>query len=137
MHPVAAGCSSRHGWGLVDLLAVRRRLFSRFAALGGAASGASCSCSVEPDLVQTLQLTPLVQLCCCVWCPLQVADALSLQFRLPPPGVPPPLPRSSQEVLGGCPVVDALLLTSVWAVAALRQLAQVRGARQGPLRCVS
>lgn len=56
---------------------------------------------------------------------LQVADALSLQFRLPPPGVPPPLPRSSQDVLGGCPVVDSLLLTSVWAVAALRQLAQV------------
>jgi hypothetical protein len=56
---------------------------------------------------------------------LQVADALSLQFRLPPPGVPPPLPRASQEVLGGCPVVDALLLTSVWAVAVLRQLAQV------------
>lgn len=53
-----------------------------------------------------------------------VADALSLQFRLPPPGVPPPLPRASQDVLGGCPVVDALLLTSVWAVAALRQLAQ-------------
>jgi hypothetical protein len=58
----------------------------------------------------------------------QVADALSLQFRLPPPGVPPPLPRASQDVLGGCPVVDALLLTSVWAVAALRQLAQVRQA---------
>jgi len=57
---------------------------------------------------------------------LQVADALSLQFRLPPPGVPPPLPRASQDVLGGCPCVDALLLTSVWAVAALRQLAQVR-----------
>jgi hypothetical protein len=57
---------------------------------------------------------------------VQVADALSLQFRLPPPGVPPPLPRASQDVLGGCPAVDALLLTSVWAVAALRQLAQVR-----------
>lgn len=54
-----------------------------------------------------------------------VADALSLQFRLPPPGVPPPLPRSNADVLGGCPVVDALLLTSVWAVSALRQLAQV------------
>eukprot|EP00878_Enallax_costatus_P013328 GHUV01013934.1.p1 GENE.GHUV01013934.1~~GHUV01013934.1.p1 ORF type:complete len:645 (+),score=183.34 GHUV01013934.1:126-2060(+) len=53
-----------------------------------------------------------------------VADALSLQFRLPPPGVPLPLPRASQDVLGGCPVVDALLLTSVWAVAVLRQLAQ-------------
>jgi hypothetical protein len=59
---------------------------------------------------------------------LQVADALSLQFRLPPPGVPPPLPRASPEVLGGCPAVVALLLTSVWAVAALRQLAQVRTA---------
>lgn len=58
-------------------------------------------------------------------CTVQVADALSLQFRLPPPGVPPPLPRASQDVLGGCPAVDALLLTSVWAVAALRQLAKV------------
>jgi hypothetical protein len=66
---------------------------------------------------------PTIWYVCCV---LQVADALSLQFRLPPPGVPPPLPRSSQDVLGGCPVVDSLLLTSVWAVAALRQLAQVR-----------
>jgi hypothetical protein len=56
----------------------------------------------------------------------QVADALSLQFRLPPAGVPPPLPRAAHEVLGGCPAVDALLLTSVWAVAVLRQLAQVR-----------
>lgn len=56
---------------------------------------------------------------------MQVADALSLQFRLPPPGVPLPLPRASQDVLGGCPVVDTLLLTSVWAVAVLRQMAQV------------
>lgn len=53
-----------------------------------------------------------------------VADALSLQFRLPPPGVPLPLPRASQDVLGGCPCVDTLLLTSVWAVGVLRQLAQ-------------
>jgi hypothetical protein len=56
---------------------------------------------------------------------VQVADALSLQFRLPPPGVPLPLPRASQDVLGGCPCVDTLLLTSVWAVGVLRQLAQV------------
>ncbi|KAF6260727.1 hypothetical protein COO60DRAFT_1505165 [Scenedesmus sp. NREL 46B-D3] len=53
-----------------------------------------------------------------------VADALSLQFRLPPPGVPLPLPRAGQDVLGGCPCVDTLLLTSVWAVGVLRQLAQ-------------
>eukprot|EP00775_Hariotina_reticulata_P011312 gene11312-11462_t len=59
----------------------------------------------------------------------RVADALSLQFRLPPPGVPLPLPRASQDTLGGCPRVDVLLLTSVWAVAVLRQLAQIASYR--------
>lgn len=53
-----------------------------------------------------------------------VVDSLSLQFRLPPPGVPPPVARSSQAVAGGVPVVDALVLTSVWAVQALKQLSQ-------------
>lgn len=45
--------------------------------------------------------------------------------------MPLPLPRASQDVLGGCPVVDALLLTSVWAVAVLRQLAQVSTGQLG------
>jgi hypothetical protein len=54
-----------------------------------------------------------------------VADSLSLQFRLPPVGVPLPGPRVSPEVLGGTPAVDCLVMTSVWAVHGLRLLAQV------------
>ncbi len=55
-----------------------------------------------------------------------VADAVSLQFRLPPPGVPAPVPRRSSAIAGGTPVVDTLVITSVWAVHLLRSLSQVR-----------
>jgi hypothetical protein len=58
-----------------------------------------------------------------------VADSLSLQFRLPPAGVPPPAPRVTPGVLGGTPTVECLAMTSVWAVHTLRLLAQVRGRR--------
>ena len=54
-----------------------------------------------------------------------VADALSLQFKLPPPGEPAPAARSSAAVAGGSPVVDAVAVTSVWAVHLLRTLCQV------------
>lgn len=54
-----------------------------------------------------------------------VVDSLCLQFRLPPPGVPAPTPRSSAAIAGGTPVVDALVVTSVWAVHILRSLCQV------------
>ena len=60
-----------------------------------------------------------------------VADSLSLQFRLPPVGVPLPAPRLAPEVLGGTPAVDCLVMTSVWAVHALRLLAQVGGRGSG------
>ena len=55
-----------------------------------------------------------------------VADALSLQFRLPPPNAPPPTARSSVSLAGGAPCVSTLLVTSVWAVHLLRLLALVR-----------
>lgn len=54
-----------------------------------------------------------------------VADSLSLQFRLPPPGISQPVARTSAAIAGGVPVVDALVLTSVWAVQVLRSLSQV------------
>ncbi len=55
-----------------------------------------------------------------------VADALALQMRLPPPGAPAPAARASAAVAAGAPVVDALALTSVWAVHLLRTLCQAR-----------
>ena len=55
-----------------------------------------------------------------------VADALTLQLKLPPAGVPAPVARSSPTVAGGAPVVDVLAVTSVWAVHILRSLSQVR-----------
>ena len=54
-----------------------------------------------------------------------VADAVSLQFRLPPPGVPPPVSRRSPAIAHNTPVVDTLVITSVWAVHLLRTLSQV------------
>ncbi|KXZ56481.1 hypothetical protein GPECTOR_1g430 [Gonium pectorale] len=51
-----------------------------------------------------------------------VADSVSLQFRLPPPGLSLPPPRSSPAVAGGLAVVDAVAATSVWAVELLRSL---------------
>ncbi|GAX77467.1 hypothetical protein CEUSTIGMA_g4911.t1 [Chlamydomonas eustigma] len=53
-----------------------------------------------------------------------VSDSQSLQFRLPPPGMPIPAPRTSVAIAGSTPVVDALVLTSVWAVQVLRGLCQ-------------
>ena len=47
------------------------------------------------------------------------------QFRLPPPGVAIPAPRTSAAIAGNTPVVDTLVLTSVWAVQVLRALCQV------------
>lgn len=54
-----------------------------------------------------------------------VADSLSLQFRLPPPGIPAPVARRSAAIANGTDVVDALVVTSVWAVHLLRTLSQV------------
>ena len=54
-----------------------------------------------------------------------VADALTLQLKLPPAGIPAPVARSSPTVAGGAPVVDVLAVTSVWAVHILRSLSQV------------
>ncbi|CAL8464121.1 g3656 [Coccomyxa elongata] len=51
-----------------------------------------------------------------------VADALSLQFRLPPQGIPAPTARKSAAIANGADVVDALVVTSVWAVHLLRTL---------------
>lgn len=53
-----------------------------------------------------------------------VSDSQSLQFRLPPPGVGVAQPRSSAAIAGGTPVVDALVLSSVWVVQVLRSLCQ-------------
>jgi hypothetical protein len=57
-----------------------------------------------------------------------VADALTLQLKLPPAGVPAPVARSSPTVAGGAPVIDVLAVTSVWAVHILRSLSQVSSA---------
>lgn len=54
-----------------------------------------------------------------------VADSLSLQFRLPPQGIPAPTARRSAAIANGTAVVDALVVTSVWAVHLLRTLSQV------------
>ncbi len=56
------------------------------------------------------------------------ADALSLQFKLPPPGLPVPVAQTSPDIAGGTPVVDALSVTSIWAVQILRMLSSVRQA---------
>lgn len=55
-----------------------------------------------------------------------VVDALTLQMKLPPPGVPAPVARASPTVAGGTPVVEVTAVTSVWVVHILRHLAQVR-----------
>ncbi|GLC45726.1 hypothetical protein PLESTM_001771400 [Pleodorina starrii] len=51
-----------------------------------------------------------------------VTDSVSLQFRLPPPGLSLPAPRTSQAVAGGLPLVDTVAVTSLWAVEVLRSL---------------
>ncbi|KAL3134023.1 hypothetical protein ABBQ32_008457 [Trebouxia sp. C0010 RCD-2024] len=50
------------------------------------------------------------------------ADALSLQLKLPPAGVPPPTAQSSPDLAGGTAVVDTVAVTSVWVVQVLRAL---------------
>ncbi|KAL6767970.1 CGL156 [Auxenochlorella protothecoides x Auxenochlorella symbiontica] len=53
-----------------------------------------------------------------------VADAHSLQLKLPPAGAPPPPTRASPTVAAGTPVVEALAVASVWMVALLKGLCQ-------------
>ena len=55
-----------------------------------------------------------------------VADAMTLQMRLPPPGVQLPGTRSSRDVAGGAPMVEACASTSAWVVQVLKGLSQVR-----------
>ena len=62
---------------------------------------------------------------------LSLPPPLCKQFRLPPPGVAIPAPRVSAAIAGNTPVVDTLVLTSVWAVQVLRALCQVRGRLSG------
>lgn len=57
------------------------------------------------------------------------ADAQTLQFKLAPPGVPPPPTHVSAGVAAGAPVVEGLAVTSVWTVQLLKLLAQVGWAR--------
>lgn len=54
------------------------------------------------------------------------ADALSLQLKLPPPGVPPSPAQTSPDLACGTAVVDVLAVTSVWVVKVLRMLCAVR-----------
>lgn len=55
------------------------------------------------------------------------ADAQTLQFKLPPAGVPLPPTHVSPGVASGAPVVEGLAVTSLWTVQLLKLLAQVRG----------
>jgi hypothetical protein len=105
--PVLDNCLLlQHNWPLAHSQVV--------AILGGQPSVLSNSTLVEHALRMTL-----------------VADSLSLQFRLPPPGLSTPVARTSPVIAGGVPVVDAMVLTSVWAVQVLRSLSQVGGCRVG------
>ena len=54
------------------------------------------------------------------------ADALSLQFKLPPPGVPLAPAQHSPDIACGTAVVDVLAVTSVWVVQVLRMICAVR-----------
>ena len=53
-------------------------------------------------------------------------DALSLQVKLPPNGVPLPQPKSVSHTAHGCHTVDVTAVTSVWTVNLLRGLCQVQ-----------
>ena len=53
------------------------------------------------------------------------ADSLSLQMRLPPAMAPPPPAKSAAHVACANWVVEAVAVTSVWAVNVLRSLCQV------------
>ncbi len=54
-----------------------------------------------------------------------VADAHSLQFKLPPPNVPLPACRTNPAVASGAPLVEVLVVTSVWCIQLLKLLCQV------------
>ncbi len=58
-----------------------------------------------------------------------VADAHSLQLKLPPPNVPLPGCRTNPAVASGAPLVELLMVTSVWSVQLLKTLCQVRRVR--------
>lgn len=53
------------------------------------------------------------------------ADAQTLQFKLPPAGVPLPPTHMSPGVASGAPVVEGLAVASLWTVQLLKLLAQV------------
>ena len=55
------------------------------------------------------------------------ADALTLQLKLPPPGVPLPPTHISEAVAEGAPVVENLAVTSLWCMHVLKLLAMVGG----------
>lgn len=55
------------------------------------------------------------------------ADAQTLQFKLPPAGVPLPPTHVSPGVASGAPVVEGLAVTSLWTVQLLKLLSQVHG----------
>ncbi|GIL72466.1 hypothetical protein Vretimale_4182 [Volvox reticuliferus] len=90
--------------------AVRCQYMTCSGAKGSVVLGAPPSVLEQDGLVQhALRMT-------------LVTDSVSLQFRLPPPGLSLPAPRSSKAVAGGLPVVDTVAVTSVWAVEVLRSL---------------
>ena len=62
------------------------------------------------------------------------ADALSLQFKLPAPGVAPAMAHASASIACGTAVIDALAVTSVWVVQVLRALCAVSEAFSFPLQ---
>ena len=59
------------------------------------------------------------------------ADAHTLQFKLPPPGVPLPPTHTSDVLAEGAPVVECLAVTSLWCMHVLKLLAQVGGGGWG------
>lgn len=52
------------------------------------------------------------------------ADAQALQMKLPPPGTPLPPVRNLDTVGGNAPLIEGLLVTSVWVVSLLRSMCQ-------------
>lgn len=85
------------------------------------ASGATTAV-VLAGVSGVLQLRPLVEH---ALRQTLVSDSLSLQFRLSPPGILlPPVPQVLPDVACSAPVIEAMVLTSLWAVHVLRLLAQ-------------
>ena len=54
-----------------------------------------------------------------------VADAHSIQLKLPPPGAPMPPYHSTRLVAAGAPVVEVLASTSTWVVYMLKRLCEM------------